>query len=264
MQLAYYDEAGDDGYPRYASPFFVLSAIYLHYLNWKASFDVIRDFRRQLKSVYGFPMKTEMHTRPFLLNKLPYLHLNLNDADRVAIVGQFCDMIGSLDARIVNVVVVKPRIRNAAYEVLDTALTYSIQRIENDMNPSINPDAKFMIITDPGREGKMRKTSRRVQRLNFIPSKYHPGTYRRDVRSLIEDPLPKESSESYFIQISDLVSYVVYLYTVHTTGIGAFPNRLSSAVTPAKVLEWMERLKPSLNLKACSTEPYGIVYHPTK
>jgi hypothetical protein len=174
----------------------------------------------------------------------------------------FCDLIANLNVKIINVVIVKPRIRNPDYPVLDTALKYSIQRIENDLNPTINPDEKFMIITDPGRVGKMRNTSRRIQRINFIPSKYSPSLYRREITSLIEDPLPKDSKESYFVQLADTVSYVVYLHAISETKAGNYPNRLASLVTPAKVAEWMERLKPSLNLNSSRKDPYGIVYHP--
>lgn len=167
MQIAYYDESGDDGYPTYSSDFFVLSTIYLHYLNWDPIFDTIINFRRELKSSFGLPVRAEMHTRHFLLNKNPFRKYNISVDIRVSIVDLFCDLIANLDFKIINVVIVKPRIQKMNYPVLDNALTYSIQRIENDLNPAHNPQEKFMIITDPGRVGKMRKTSRRIQRINF-------------------------------------------------------------------------------------------------
>ncbi|MBU0511270.1 MAG: DUF3800 domain-containing protein [Chloroflexi bacterium] len=262
MQIAYYDESGDDGYPAYSSEFFVLSALYLHYLNWRPIFDTIQKFRQDLKSTFGLPIRTEMHTKQFLLNKKPYRTLCISDDDRVTMVGLFCDLIASLDLKIINVVIVKQRIQKPNYPVLDSALKYSIQRIENDLKPTLNPQEKFMIITDPGRDGKMRKTSRRIQRINFIPSRFNPTAYRREIRTLIEDPLPKDSKESYFIQLADLVTLVVYLHSITETGVGQFSNRMRMIVTPLKVTEWMDRLKPSLNLLASSRDPYGIVFHP--
>ena len=44
MFIAYYDESGDDGYPNYSSPLFVLTSLYLHYLNWKDTFHKIFQF----------------------------------------------------------------------------------------------------------------------------------------------------------------------------------------------------------------------------
>jgi len=49
LYIAYYDEAGDDGDPKYSSPLFVLTAVYLHYSCWKDVFENIRQFRKKLK-----------------------------------------------------------------------------------------------------------------------------------------------------------------------------------------------------------------------
>ena len=262
MQIAYYDESGDDGYPEYSSPFFVLTALYLSYLNWRPSLDSVVDFRRGLKTSFKLPLRLELHTKHFLLNKGPYVELKLSDEDRINVIDLFCDLIASLNVKIINTVIIKPKIRSGNYNVLDTALRYSIQRIENDLNPTLNPDQKFLIITDEGRVGKMRHTARKIQRINFIPSKFQPSKYRKEITSLIEDPLPKNSKESYFIQLADLVSFVVYLRSVSLTQTGKFPSRLPHSVTSEKVTEWMERLKPAFNLNASGKDPYGVVYHP--
>ncbi len=262
MYIAYFDETGDDGYPNYSSPLFVLSAIYLHYLNWQPIFHQIQSFRRELKKSFNFPVRTELHTRPFLLNKNPYRNFGLTDQYRIKLIDLFCDLISGLDIKIINVVIVKPRIQNINYQVLDTAFKYSIQRIENDLQPDKNPGAKFIIITDPGRVGKMRKTSRRIQRLNFIPSKFGSESYRREISTLIEDPLPKDSRESYFIQLVDLVSFIVYMHSLSVTGTGQISNRLSMLITPDQISNWMNKLKSKFNLQASQRDPYGIVYHP--
>ena len=47
------------------------------------------------------------------------------------------------------------------------------------------------------------------------------------------------------------------------TKAGNFPNRMQATVTPAQVTNWMDRLKPSLNLRASGADPHGIVVHPT-
>ena len=262
MHIVYYDESGDDGFPRYSSNFFILSAIYLHYLNWQSTFEEIKNFRRVLKDSFGIPVKEEIHTKQFLLNKNPYRAMGLSVQQRLKIVGLFCDLIANLEVKIINIAIVKPRIKNPKYNVLDTALTYSIQRIENDLNPTRNPQQRFMVISDFGRVGVMRQTTRRIQRINFIPSRFGERAYRREIKSLIEDPLPKDSKESYFIQLADLVSYIVNLYSIDTQGIGQYSNRLKPFLTPTIVQNWMERLQPSLNLQASSRDPYGVVYYP--
>lgn len=262
MFIAYYDESGDDGFPSQSSPLFVLTAGYIHHLYWKDAFERVRDFRRYLKERCGLPVKIEFHTKQFLLNKNPYRDLALTPNARIEVLKQFCDLIAQLEMRFVNVAIVKPRIAGQGYQVLDTAVKYSVQRIENDLDPNKNPDHLFMVITDSGRVGKMRKTCRKIQRINYIPSRFGPQAYRQDIRSLIEDPLPKDSKESYFIQVCDLVAYVVYLYVLTQTRIAGFSNRLATFVSTATVEDWMERLKPSLNLKAAADDGYGVKIHP--
>jgi hypothetical protein len=261
MFIAYYDESGDDGYPRYSSPIFVLTALYLHYLNWKDIYAFVVRFRQQLKSDFGLPVKLEMHTKYFLLNKKPYRVLGFSDDERVLIIDLFCELISQLELKIVNVVVNKSLIQSSDYKVLDRALTYSIQRIENDLN-KIDPARKFLIITDEGRVGKMRYTARKIQKINFIPSKYSSTVYRQEIKSLIEDPLPKNSRESYFIQLSDLVAYIVYLYSIQKLEVGNMPNRLPTNVSNKRIFQWMDKLKGSINLEASSSDKYGIVCYP--
>jgi len=102
MYIAYYDESGDDGYPKYSSPLFVLSAIYLHYLNWKDVFKNISEFRKQLKKDFNLPIKMEFHTKYFILNKNPYKKLEISDDDRLLIIELFCELISNLEISIIS------------------------------------------------------------------------------------------------------------------------------------------------------------------
>lgn len=263
MILSYYDEAGDDGYPDTSSQLFVLTCIYFHYLNWQPIYQKIYALRQFLKGTYNFPVRMELHKREFLLNKKPYSALRMPDSQRIEIMDACCSCIASLDLKSISATIIKPNIKKPDYDVLDNAFTYSIQRIENDLN-TLDPSSKFMIITDPGRVGKMRKTARRIRKINFIPSKYSTSTYRKEIQRLIEDPLQKESDESYFIQFCDMISYIIYEHKILELGIGALPRRMPLLIDQAKFTEWMERLKPIFNLKASASDPYGIVCYPKK
>lgn len=264
MHLAYLDESGDDGFPAYSSPLFTLSCCYISYLQWRSAFDALVEFRRRMKAQFGLPIKLEFHTRFFILNKNPYRDLQIADKDRVDIISEYCQAIAQLNLKIVNTTIVKKRITSKQYDVLDWALKMAIQRLENDLNPGQNPSNRFLIITDEGRVGKMRSTARRMQKVNYIPSKFGSSSYRKEIEALIEDPLPKNSRDSYFIQTADLVAFVVYLYCLTTTNSGTFSKRMAAVVTEAQVKTWMDLLKPSLNLLANKGNPYGIVIQPSK
>ncbi|MEW6412050.1 MAG: DUF3800 domain-containing protein [Candidatus Zixiibacteriota bacterium] len=264
MRLAYYDEAGDDGYPTFSSNYFVLTALYLHYLHWEETLDQLLSFRKQLRSQYGLPLKVDFHTTHFLKKKKPFTGYGLSNQDRLDIISAYCDIISSLKVKIINVCIVKKKIIKSDYQILDKALTFSIQRIHNDLKPKDNPESKFMIITDEGRHGKMRKTSRRMRRINYVPSRFGGAPQPIDIKTLIEDPLPKNSEQSYFVQSADLVSLIIYLYACYSQGTAnVIASRISGYVKRSNVLDWMDRLKPSLNTFASRTDPYGVYFHPS-
>lgn len=79
---------------------------------------------------------------------------------------------------------------------------------------------------------------------------------------MIEDPLPKESKESYFIQLADMISYIVYLYGIKEILGGHFPSRMPEAVNITKVKKWLDIMKDSFNLQASGNNEYGIVVYP--
>jgi hypothetical protein len=262
MHLAYYDEAGDDGYPDYSSPLFVLTAVYLEHLTYRICFEQIRNFRNQINQQFGFPTTMEMHTRDFLTDKNPFYNLHISPRDRIQIINDYCSLLRSLNVRIINIVIVKTLVRSDKFNVLDTALRFSVQRIENDLDHMGRDNERFMIISDQGRISLMRKTTRKIQKLNFVPSMYTGSARRLEIKRLVEDPLPKDSKDSYFIQLADLVSYIVYIHSVTAKGVAAIPNRLSSYVSNKQIEQWMDMLKPAFNLKACPRNPYGIKYFP--
>ena len=147
--------------------------------------------------------------------------------------------------------------------MLDKALTYNIQRIENDLNKKDSAN-KFLIITDEGRVGKMRRVTRRIQRINFIPSQIYPRTaYRKEIEGLIEDPLPKSSDESYFIQLADAISYIIFLYALKNYNNSKWANRILNKLRFSDVIKLLDIITDKLNIKASKKDPYGVVHYPT-
>lgn len=259
MYLSYFDEAGDDGYPETSSPIFVLSSLYMHDNTWKENFDIVKDFRRKLRADYGLPVKQEFHTTKFLTDKNPF-HGMYDPPIRKEILVLYFKLIASLNIKIINVVIDKGRFKTPGYEILEKAITYNVQRIENDL--AVIPQ-KYLIITDEGRLSKMRKQIRKIQSINYIPSKYHPASYRKEIKHIIEDPLSKESSESYFIQLIDAIATVVYLYSLQNLCITKikWANRILNVLTYGDEIVLLKLIGNNLNLKA-SKEKFGIVCYP--
>lgn len=264
MFIAYFDESGDDGYPRYSSEMFVLTSVYLHYSNWQDCYQKFYDFRKSLRQTYRFPVKQEFHTREFLMDKFPY-HGKFTTAVRKKILFDFCSFASTLDVKAVSVVIDKQNIRRPTYHVLKNVLTYNIQRIENDLAPLGNV-GKFMIITDEGRVGAMRNVTRKIQKINYIPSQFGGTPYRKEIKSLLEDPLPKSSDQSYFIQLADMISFIVTLYArqnLCNTPV-AWSKRILQVLQFGDEIQLLRMLKPILNTKASGSNEFGIVYYPKK
>jgi hypothetical protein len=235
----------------------------MHETHWKENFQAILDFRKSLKSQYGFPIKEEFHSKEFVTDKNPY-HGKYAPEIRREILFHHCYFLATLNLKCVSVVIDKKNINRPNYDVLKNALTYSIQRIENDLDKSFASE-RFMIISDEGRVGKMRDTARMLQRINYIPSQFNYTSYRKEIKTLIEDPLPKNSKESYFIQFADLMAFVVSLYAKRNLCKEKLDwgKRLLSVVDYGDEVQLMSILKPCLNLKASRNDEYGVVYYPS-
>jgi len=263
MYITYFDETGDDGFPEYSSELFILTSLYMHYQSWQSNYKKIADFRRWLKKEYNFPIKLEFHTKKFLTDKNPYRQFNWTKDQITNILFELFKLISLLDLKVVNVCINKRNINNLDYDVLDKALTYNIQRIENDLNKKDSAN-KFLIITDEGRVGKMRRVTRRIQRINFIPSQIYPRTaYRKEIEGLIEDPLPKSSDESYFIQLADAISYIIFLYALKNYNNSKWANRILNKLRFSDVIKLLDIITDKLNIKASKKDPYGVVHYPT-
>lgn len=261
--IVYFDEAGDDGITSSSCDHFVLTSLYMPANKWQQNFDIIKNFRKQLKSNYGLHVSEEMHTKHFLCDKDPYRKYSWTQKDKIDILTSFTKAIGAMDIKIVNIVIDKNNIYNSKYEVLKNALTYNIQRIENDSKQNWN----YIILTDQGRVSPMRKTARAIRAYNPIQSHYE-GYINQPIKGLIEDILEKDSRESFFIQLCDFISYFVHLYFVVNIQHKSMPNRVARLIPsnfPQRVLATLKK-DGVLNIKAnsSSNNPYGIVIYPKK
>lgn len=261
-QIVYCDETGDDGNNTSSSDTFILTSLYMPASSWQDNFNIMYSVRQKLKTKYGFHTKQEMHTKIFLTDKGVYRAYNWIPQQKKEILRYFVWAVTQMDLSIVNVIIDKNNIIKNDYPILENALKYNIQRIDNTIGGSWN----YLIITDEGRISPMRNTARKIRTYNPIQSQL-PGTgYRnRPIRNLIEDILDKDSKESYFIQLCDFISYFVHLFYKVEYKSENLPNRIGRLIDPAFVKKVMESLKNSnkLNLKA-SKDPYGLVIYPKK
>lgn len=174
----------------------------------------------------------------------------------------FAWAIAQMDISVVNVIIDKDNIKKTSYPILENALKYNIQRIDNTIGDKWN----YLIITDSGRISPMRKTARAIRAFNPIQSQIPGGGYRNlPVKNLIEDILDKDSKESYFIQICDFISYFIHLYYKTEYKGEALPTRVGRLIDVTFIKGILDYLEDhdKFNLKA-SQKKYGLVIYPKK
>lgn len=259
--IVYFDETGDDGVTTASSDHFVLTSVYMPVESWQKNFDKMKSLRRELKDKFGFHVSQEMHTKQFLTDKNPYREYKWTPEIRREILIAFTKTITEMNLRIVNVIIDKTKFKNADYPVLERALTYNIQRVENDSKEN---EWNYLIITDEGRLAPMRKTARQIRSFNPVQSKYSYDYTNMPITNMIEDIMEKKSSESYFIQIADFVSYFVHLYFETRIRGNQLPKRIQNVIDDKFVGSVLETLKihESLNLKANEKNNFGFVIYP--
>lgn len=147
------------------------------------------------------------------------------------------------------------------YSVLENALTYSVQRIENDSASRW----KYIILSDKGRVSVMSHTARKIRAFNPVPSMFGFDYRNQPIKNMVEDILEKDSKESYFIQSADFISYFSHLYFLTHDKNLSLPNRVANLIDRSFVDSVLATLKKGekINLKASrSSHPYGFVIYP--
>ena len=262
-KIAYFDETGDDGNKPSSSRTFVLTSYAMSCDDWQENFNIMKKERQHLKDQFGFHTSQEMHTKHFLSDKSPYREYGWTNEIKIKILKQYIHAISQQKGNAVNVIIDKANIRNPAnYDILNNALTYNIQRIENSSHGEWN----YLLVTDEGRVGPMRKTARKIRAYNPVPSMFDYTARNQPIKYMVEDIFEKNSGESYFIQNCDFISYFVHLYyKVFVLG-EKLPNRVGNLIDPDFIKKTMDYFKDSkvFNLQANHSNAYGLVIYPKK
>jgi hypothetical protein len=253
MYLMYVDESGDSGTANSPTKYFMLSGMVFHELRWKLLLDDLITFRRHLRATKGLKLREEIHSRDFINSPVPLVRIKRHD--RVDILKQCIDWCAAQkDCNVINVVVDKQK--RATTDIFEIAWTALVQRFENTVTHRnfpgpANPDDRGLLIPDTTDNKKLKLLIRRMRRFNPIPDKkdvYTKGSRNLPLNYLIEDPFFKDSAESYFHQMVDVIAYCVrQLYE---------PNKYFKKKDGDR---FFYRLEPILCKVASASHPFGIV-----
>lgn len=218
MYIMYVDESGDIGLVNSPTKYYILSALVVHENRWYEALDELIEFRKMLRNTKKLKLREEIHAAHFI-NK-PGELIRIPMYERVDILKQCIQWINN--RKYLNVFSIRIDKTSAQYDskekVFETAWNYLIQRFENTLEyrnfngPNFGDD-KGIIFTDKTDEVKLKLIYRKMRKFNPVPNNrelFMEGSRMLNVKMIIEDPVHRDSNNSYFIQLVDVIAYMCF------------------------------------------------------
>lgn len=206
MYFAYFDESGDSGMgTKSPTSAFALACVLIHDNDWLNALDQAVAFRRYLRDQFRIPMRAELKATSLIHNSGDIKAAELTFDARMAAyraVMRFQRKTGLV--KVFAIVLAKDRIQKRDTDVRDRAWEFAIQRLERF--GSANKD-NILVIPDEGHGDFLRRKIRAMRRFSYVQSMYGTGSLDRRAVNILEDPVERKSSDSYFIQFADLDAY---------------------------------------------------------
>lgn len=209
---------------------------------WRESFNLVREHRKQLKRDYGIFLRKEIHATDFVAGRGRISEREIGKWQRSRLFLGLLQLVARLP-KVLCFNVCLDVSQHADPEM--TAWDRIINRIERTMlefenrelplrrllvtqaSTAISQDhadklrerlnsyrARAIITADEGRELDIRRAFRKMSVFNPIPSQFGAwgtGHSTRNIATerLIEDPIFKPSDQSYFIQLADCMAFAL-------------------------------------------------------
>ena len=207
--MAYVDETGDTGDPSKtgSSGCYALGCLVIKDTNWPGAFDQMIDFRRRLRDTYGLPTRAEVKANHLIRGGGALKPLGLAPAQRGLIYRAHLQMLAPIRAVGFAVVIDKQRAMAAGRDAFEMAWETLLQRLERTSSKYHEGPTPLMITHDAGEDDRIRKLVRHARRRLSAGSRFGTGTLKVPMTWLVDDPIPRDSQQSYFVQMADLLAY---------------------------------------------------------
>jgi len=253
MYLLYNDESGDPGHSGQGD-FLILSGLIIHESRWRECFNLIKQLRVNLKTQYGIKRNVKLHANKNIAGRGALWGKRWTFEERIRLFQIVLETISQMPgAKTFSICIHKTASECSTKKprlIHDIAWTFMLQRFHNfiiSQRGGNNTD-NGIVFHDTGHDLEIRKLMRKLRVYNWVPSRY--GESRNiPLLTLIEDPIPRDSAHSQFLQLVDYIAYCVFRY-----------------VTPVKkyigLTNVYELLKPAILSEASSDNDLGIIYYP--
>ena len=259
----YVDESGDPGPYDQAKPphrrstqHYIVSGFIIPAEEWRNYLTAFLNFRRYLKSKYGFPVRAELHGTELINAR--------SDANtkaigprrkRIALYRETLEQVCVLmpRARVLNAHLDKPNPKYGYTATPEGIQTRVWERLLERYNLYLQKNCangQGLIFADETNEIRIRRLVRQVRVFHHAGSHFG-GSYVQLLTNIVEDPIMRTSDSSYFVQIADLISHALY-QKIYPKG----------ALRTFGVNTLFDKISPVLHLPASKLDPYnqGIVH----
>lgn len=208
MYVAYVDESGDDGTKPRSSTTYTLGCVVIESSQWASTFDEMIGFRRYVAQTFGVPVRAEIKANHLLRNGGQLRRHPLSERARFKLYRAHMRIQDKLGMKAFAVVIDK---EEAARQVggrrasSDIAWDYLLQRLERSFRSS-----EVLLVHDEGDPLTIRKRARKARRAGTAGSAFGTGILRVPFRNLLDDPVSRDSRQSYFLQLADLDAYAAF------------------------------------------------------
>lgn len=212
MYFAYIDDSGNSAFPPAGTVSYSLGCILVDAAAWPAIFDELIAHRRFLRDNFGIPVRTELKANYLLRNGGPHLSQHpLSEGARYRIYRGFMRLQQKLGLKVFGVLVKKDVMqqRRIIGDPRVIAWDWMLQRLERFSTKGAVP---LLVVHDEGDSLLIRKVTRKARRAGTAGSVFGTGTLKVPARFIVDDPVPRRSDQSYFIQLADLTAYAAFRY----------------------------------------------------
>jgi hypothetical protein len=178
--------------------------------SWTASFDALIAFRRFVRQAYGIPVRAELKANYLLRNGGTLRDHPLPARARFRLYRAHMRIQSKLGLTTFAVVIDKQKATKkfgAARASSDIAWEYLLQRLERR---TTKEKTEILVVHDEGDSMAIRKRVRKARRAGTAGSAFGTGMLSVPFARLLDDPVPRDSRQSYFLQLADLNAYAAF------------------------------------------------------
>lgn len=190
---------------------FGLGCVLISAYRWTGALNAMQSLRRGIHEDYGIRIRDEVKAEWIVGIKKQFREARLGDGQLRDIYQRHMQMAAALSPGIFAVVIDKNMVRKRETDVEDMAWRILFQRLRLR---TVHTGMPIVLVHDQTSDYKaLRARWRKFRRFS-----YDPAGKRVDAPLLLEDPVSRDSSQSYFIQLADLAAYAATRRVIPANG----------------------------------------------